>query len=416
MTTQLLDVYYHHIYAGQLSQQASGKLSFHYDAAYRAHPDAIAFSMSLPLDAEGFTEDAVKAYFSGLLPDETIREYIAGAFGVSEKNAFALLKAIGGECAGALSFYPTGQKPFFEKHAAAHLDLLTQDQLSDILKRLQKRPLLAGEDGYRLSLAGAQNKLAVGFIDNQIKLIKNGAPTTHILKPLIARVSDSVHNEFFCMKLARIMGIDTPEVFMYHHQNIPYYLVTRYDRHRSKDGSVMRVHQEDFCQALSIPAEMKYEREGGPSIAQCQALITTHSKQPALDMHKFMMMVQFNYLIGNNDAHGKNFSFLYKDKKPVLAPAYDLLSTAIYPELSRKMAMKIGGKYNPEDVFQRHWHQIIPNTQAAHKAFDKNYKIFGETLLKSARSLKEKLKDTVFYSPIYTDIENIIEQRIAQKC
>jgi serine/threonine-protein kinase HipA len=227
--------------------------------------------------------------------------------------------------------------------------------LDEIFEHLKRRPLFAGEMGIRLSLAGAQDKLAVRMIGDKLALMRGGAPTTHILKTLIAGregIIDSVHNEIFCLMLAERCGIPAPRAQMRYTTSEPYLLVERYDR-KWQGENVVRLHQEDFCQALSVPPENKYEREGGPGISACLDEIQKDSVQPIADRIAFLNTVIFNYLIGNSDAHGKNFSFLHEQGKPCLAPSYDLLSTAVYPDLSNKMAMKIGSRYEPRDIHLR---------------------------------------------------------------
>jgi serine/threonine-protein kinase HipA len=319
------------------------------------------------------------------------------------------LREVGGECAGALALYPAG-----EQSTAAHTDdaeILDDARLSEILSLIKRRPMLAGDNGYRLSLAGAQDKLAVGFSDGKITLLKGGQPTTHILKPVIDRIADSVHNELFCMRLAGQVGIDVPFADIHFVNETPYYLVARYDRTVQPEGSVMRIHQEDFCQALGVLPELKYEREGGPSIARCQSVITQYVAQPAADQIKLLEMVIFNYLIGNADAHGKNFSLLYRGTKPELAPAYDLLSTAVYSELSEKMAMKIGSKYKPNEVMLRHWHSLVPDTKASKAALNRQLKIVSTRAVEEALALKKVLHDQGITSPIFDSISKIVEMR-----
>ncbi|MCH2037839.1 MAG: HipA domain-containing protein, partial [Rickettsiales bacterium] len=171
------------------------------------------------------------------------------------------------------------------------------------------------------------------------------------------------------------------------------------------------IHQEDFCQALGIAPEIKYEREGGPNIAACQDVIAKHAARPAANQIKLLNILIFNYLVGNADAHGKNFSLLYKGKKPELAPAYDLLSTAIYPDLSEKMAMKIGGKYKPKDVFLRHFHRLVPDTKAAQSAMNRQIKTMTEKMMDAAPSLKESLINDGLASDVFDEIIATIEER-----
>ena len=213
------------------------------------------------------------------------------------------------------------------------------------------------------------------------------------------------------MKLAKSMGIDVPETSLHFVYDVPYYLVERYDRKVAEDGSIIRIHQEDFCQALGMPPEIKYEREGGPSIAACQNIILNYTAKAAIEQIKYFNMIIFNYLIGNADAHGKNFSLLYRENKPQLAPAYDLLSTAVYPDLSEKMAMKIGGKYKPREVCLRHFHKLVPDTKAARSAIDKQVKEMSDKIVDAAHKVKADLEAEGLTSEIFAAIIKIIEER-----
>ncbi|WP_273721605.1 MULTISPECIES: type II toxin-antitoxin system HipA family toxin [unclassified Bartonella] len=408
--TRILDVYLHTKLIGQLHQKISGELMFLYDKDY-VQQDLQSLSVALPLRFKAYRGQAVTAFFSGLLPDENVRQRLANYLGLSEQNAFALLRAVGGDCAGALSLYPQGQVPYSPTNDT---ETLNDDQLKEIFECIKCRPMLAGNDGYRLSLAGAQDKLAVGFKDNRVQLIKGGAPTTHILKPLIEHIHDSAHNELFCMKLAKRVGIDVPEIHLYFVHKTPYCLIRRYDRHITADGTVLRIHQEDFCQALSVVPELKYEREGGPTISACQAMIARYTLQPAVDQIHFLNRIIFNFLIGNADAHGKNFSLLYKQKKPELAPAYDLLSTAIYPNLSQKMAMKIGGKYMPEKTYLRHFYKMVADTKAAQLSLEKQIKRMIGAINDEAIKLKKELERQNLNSEVFSAIIDIIQKRSQQ--
>lgn len=406
--SKILDIYLHNKLVGKLRQDSADDLSFVYDPLYLAEGKA-ALSLSLPLQFDVFKGRVVKAFFSGLLPEGFIRYKLARYLGLSEKNSFALLKAIGGECAGAVSCYPAGEGPI--EYANEDIDILDDIKLKEILELVKHRPLLVGEDKMRLSLAGAQSKLAVGFKDSKIFLIKDTRPTTHILKPLIEEVTDSVYNELFCMRLAKTVGIQTAWADIYMLSHTPCYIVERYDRVKTADGSIMRLHQEDFCQVLGILPEIKYECEGGPNLAQCQNTISTHSAHPAADQIHLLNRIIFNYLIGNADAHGKNFSLLYKRQKPELAPAYDLLSTAVHPHLSEKMAMKIGGKYKPNEVFMRHWHKIVADTKSAKRNLEKQLLLLSHKTLEQAYALKDNFEKSGINSPIFAKICKLIETR-----
>mgnify|MGYP003641007701 CR=1 FL=1 len=408
MTLKVLDVYLNNAFTGKLIQNDSGVLSFEYDAEYIQTKQA-AISVSLPLSVDEYKGDMVKAFFSGLLPEETIREKIAKYLGVSEKNPFALLKAIGGECAGALSLVPEGE--VLTSESLDDIQVLNDQELIDLLDLIKRRPMLAGEEKIRLSLAGAQNKLAVSYKDNTVSLVGGAMPTTHILKPMIEHVDDSVHNEYFCMKLAKMVGLSVPDVYLHFAGDTPCYLIERYDRVQNEDGHTVRIHQEDFCQVLGILPEVKYEREGGPNLKTCFELINRYSSKPAVDQIRMLQVTIFNYLIGNVDAHGKNFSFLYTGQKPELSPAYDLLSTAIYPDLSNKMAMKIGGRYKADELCLRHWHRLVPDTKAAESNLEKQLLTLSEKCLEHSTTLKGNLEGRGLSSNVFDSICEVIQKR-----
>lgn len=405
--SRILDVYLCDDLAGTLVQENGGDLEFSYDPHFLKNAKH-GISLSLPLSQDVYVGGAVKAFFSGLLPEEAVRQRLAKNLGVSGKNTFSLLEIVGGDCAGALALYPHDQKP---PEDVGEIENLDNKRLKEILDLIKRRPMLAGDDGYRLSLAGAQYKLAVGLDKGKIQLVKGGAPTTHILKPIIEHVKDSAHNEFFCMKLAERMGIDVPQATLHFVDDTPYYLVERYDRSIGPNGEISRIHQEDFCQALGIAPEIKYEREGGPTISDCQDVIINHAARPALDQIKLLNIIIFNYLIGNSDAHGKNFSLIYKESKPELAPAYDLLSTAIYEDLSDKMAMKIGGKYKPREIYLHHFYRLVSDTKAAQSAINKQVQSMAEKIVTTANALKTELELEGLTSDIYGLIISVIKER-----
>ena len=272
-----------------------------------------------------------------------------------------MLERIGGECAGAVTFMPAGQVLTERNYSYRKL---SAEELASILKELPKRPLLAGEEGIRLSLAGAQDKVAVRMEHGEVYLPLGGAPSSHILKPAVERFEGIVFNEALCMKLAAEAGLPVASVETMKVKGIDYLIVERYDRIH-KEGQDMepvveRLHQEDFCQARGAVSERKYQKEGGPSLKQCFGLLREVSSAPVIDLTRLLEAVIYNYLVGNNDAHGKNFSLLYhgagtETQEIRLAPLYDIVSTVYYPELSRDMAMKIGGEYSSEKVTARNF-------------------------------------------------------------
>lgn len=352
-----LDVYLNADLAGLLEQDDGGSLAFRYHPDWLAAPGAVPLSASLPLHPEAFRRRECRPFFAGLLPEEGQRRQIARAVGVSERNDFALLEKIGGECAGAVSLMPPGERP--PDIADRIYQPLTPDELADKLAALPKRPLLAGEAGVRLSLAGAQSKLAVAIQDGNCLLPLHGAPSTHILKPPSPFFGHLAENEWFCLRLAAAIGLDVAAASLGGSEGARFLMVQRYDRRRREDGTVERLHQEDFCQALGIPPEMKYQQEGGAGLRQCFELVRAVSAAPAVDVLRLFDAVVFNFLIGNGDAHGKNFSLLHADGRTRLAPLYDLVCTQVYPDLDTRLAMKIGHERDPERVSREDWRRCI---------------------------------------------------------
>jgi len=366
-----LDVYLHSDLVGHLVQDAGGRMVFDYAESWLNKPGATPLSQSLPLRTRRFNRNECRGYFAGILPEEPKREIIARNLGISARNDYAMLERIGGECAGAVTFVPAGQVLPERNYSYRKL---SAEELAAILQELPKRPLLAGDEGIRLSLAGAQDKVAVRIEQGEVYLALGGAPSTHILKPAVERFEGVVFNEALCMKLAAEAGLPAAAVETMKLNGIDCLIVERYDRIYKKgpeaEPTIERLHQEDFCQAQGMVSEHKYQKEGGPSLKQCFGLLREVSSTPVIDLMRLLEAVIYNYLVGNNDAHGKNFSLLYQsigteNPETRLAPLYDIVSTIYYPELSRDMAMKIGGEYSSENVTARNFEQLAEETGLA---------------------------------------------------
>ena len=399
-----LDVYIGDDITGQLVQDDGGQMSFTYAEGWRNKPGAVPLSQSLPLRAEPFKGKECRGFFGGLLPEEAKREIIARNLGISARNDYAMLERIGGECAGAVTFVPAGGA-LPEKNYDYRK--LSDNELAGILRELPKRPLLAGDKGVRLSLAGAQDKVAVRIEGGEISLPLGGAPSTHILKPAVERFDGVVFNEALCMNLAAASGLPAAGVETRTIDGIDFLVVERYDRHHSKSAddnpTLERLHQEDFCQALGFLSEMKYQMEGGPSLKQCFALLRDVSSTPVIDLARLLDAVIFNYLAGNNDAHGKNYSLLYKPlekggRETMLSPLYDIVSTVYYPDLSRDMAMKIGKEYSSENVTAKDFEQLAEEAG------------LGKALV---RRRVPELADTVIASLAKVQIANATAEKVA---
>lgn len=352
--TRTLSVWWDGVVVGALQVNQHGQMRFTYASGWLADASRPAISFSLAKQEQPFTQRQCRPFFAGLLPEEAQRDVIAGALGISRGNDFAFLEALGGDVAGALSLWPEGEVPPTPEPTGTPRPL-SDDELVDLLDTLPKRPLLAGREGLRLSLAGAQTKLPVVLVDDRVALPAPGQPTTHILKPAIERFPHTTENEALVMTLAAAVGLPVAPVTSRSVKGRPYLLVARYDRRFDANGQAHRLHQEDFCQALGIVPERKYAAEGGPTFKTGFDLLRRATTVPAVAVLAFLDAAIFNLIVGNADAHGKNFSLLYKTSGVSLAPFYDLLSTVAYPDLSPNLAMKIARRATLEEVGQVTW-------------------------------------------------------------
>jgi len=395
MNKKQLSVRLHGIQVGILEQTLSGELCFCYD---NSATQALSFSM--PLHQQPYHKKHCDAFFGGLLPEsESTKKIIGKKYGISPNNIFSMLREIGHDCAGAVSFHPLEEPQFEQSATPLSGRILSEDELYQHILELPKKPLFLGLDDLRLSLAGVQDKAAVCLIDNQIALPTNGCPTTHILKPAVPGYEAIVENEYLCLEIASQMGLTIPHKEIRRVKNISFLLIERYDRH-IQNNLIMRIHQEDFCQALGILSQRKYQNEGGPGFRECFDLLNNIS-QPAVGRTRLASAMVFNFLIGNMDAHGKNFSLIYPEaSQSSLAPFYDILCTAIYPELSTKLAMKIGNSYQPVEVRPRDWEKECQKIGYSYPALRKLIQTQGEAIIKALTAnhefYVEMTKNTLF--------------------
>jgi len=393
---ELLDVYLNQDLAGQL-EEGRGKLSFTYRQTWLDSKRFIPLSVTMGPQRDPYPDEVTRPFFENLLPEGEIRGAIAKLKQVSEKNTFGLLGEIGGDCAGAISLSPRGEKP----RPNAGYEVLPDERLAEVLAGMAKRPLLVFEDELRLSLAGAQNKLPLHYDGKQLSLPRGSAPSSHILKPG-GGFGHMPANEHFCMRLADALGLPVPASLILRKPE-SLYLVERYDRARAPDGRLTRIHQIDFCQALNLPSQKKYEYEGGPSLALCFEVIKKFSSQPAKDRLNLISWTIFNYLVGNADAHAKNLSLLITREGVALAPFYDLVSTAAYRELTGKLALKIGGENRPDWIQKRHWDGLA-------EISDTNPRIVWLQIEKLASVIADRARDTAGALGLEKDESAVIEK------
>ena len=362
--TRTLSVWWEGAIAGTLRVNQHGKMRFAYTPAWLADESRPPISFSLPKRQQPFSVRECRPFFAGLLPEESQRDAIAGNLGISVGNDFAFLEALGGDVAGALSLWPEGEPPPMGDPGERPRPL-DDEELAELLERLPTRPLLAGEEGLRLSLAGAQSKVPVVLVDGRVALPAPGQPTTHILKPPIARFPHTTENEALVMTLAAAIGLPVAPVEARSAAMHPHLLVTRYDRRVDVRGQAHRLHQEDFCQALGIPPEQKYALEGGPTFKRSFKLLREAATLPAVAVLALLDAAIFNVIAGNADAHGKNFSLLYQSGTVSLAPLYDLLCTVAYPDLSPRFAMRIGRSATLEEIGPETWPAFARDAELA---------------------------------------------------
>ena len=403
-----LDVYLNEHLAGRLREE-KGQLFFTYDKAWLESEQFIPLSVTMPRQAEEFPDEVARAFFDNLLPEGDIRAAIAKLKRVSERNTFGLLEEIGGDCAGAISLWPEGEKPRKNEGYTA----ISDERLNKVLADMQKRPLLVIEDELRLSLAGAQNKLPVYYDGAQLSLPRGSAPSSHILKPGSPGFAHMPANEHFCMRLAAALQLPVP-VSAILRKPSPLYLVQRYDRITAPDGALSRIHQIDFCQALNLPSGKKYEKEGGASLSACFDVIATYSAQPAKDRLHLISWVIFNFLVGNADAHAKNLSLLITSEGISIAPFYDLISTAAYPDLTLNLALKVGGENRPEWMQERHWEAFAGISGANPRIVWKTMAELSTAITRKARELRADLGFENDEHNILEKVCSLVEARASQ--
>ena len=297
---------------------------FQYTPFWLAYDKRFALAPVFELRVEEFVDGsdtrAVQWYFDNLLPEEQLRSVLAKEADIAEADAFGLLGYYGGESAGSLvlsSGATSSEKGWLE---------LPLEKLNDRIANLP-RATLNQSAPKRMSLAGAQHKMVVGCRDGNLYEPLPGTASTHILKPdsPSAHYPHSAINEFFCMSLAQRVGLDVPDVQLMYVPS-PVYLVNRFDRVTHRDGEVQRLHIIDSCQLLNKSRAFKYDKATVDTLAQAVEM----SSRKAADRMRLFDWLVFNFLIGNGDNHLKNLSFHVDHDGVRLAPAYDLLCTAVY--------------------------------------------------------------------------------------
>lgn len=351
---------------GQLRLARSGAISFTYDPDWLAWQHAMPISLSLPLREEAYHGGPVIAYLENLLPDnQAIRERVAAKVRAEGTDAWHILEKIGRDCVGALQFVASEMpdKPILQGEP------VNDAQIAAMLRNLASAPLgLDAEDDFRISIAGAQEKTALLRHDGKWLRPTGLTPTTHILKTQIGELpsginlSDSVENEYFCMNFCRRMGAEVAEVEIADFEDVRSLVVTRFDRQWTGAGRLLRLPQEDFCQALGVPPSRKYQTDGGPSFSDGIALLEG-GDIPELDRRAFFRAQALFWLLGATDGHAKNFSIALRPGGFRMTPLYDVLSAQKAADDGQirqnrmRLAMAIDGHYRVNEIVPRHFLQ-----------------------------------------------------------
>lgn len=366
-----LNVFLNSRHVGELRRETTGAIDFQYGRDWLDWRGTFPVSLSLPLREDRYIGAPVINVFDNLLPDsDVIRKRVAERVGADGTDAFSLLTALGHDCVGALQFLPDGIDP--GPAGDANGKQVSDDEVADIIRNLAASPLGVGEDeDFRISIAGAQEKTALLRKDGRWFKPAGTSATTHILKPQIGQLpngvdlSNSVENEYLCLKLLEAFGVSAAQVEIADFGERRTLIVERFDRLWTKDGRLLRLPQEDTCQALSIPPTKKYQSDGGPGMREIINLLKG-SDTPEADIATFMRANIIFWLMGATDGHAKNFSiFISPGGRFRMTPLYDVLTAQPSlddGQISRrkfKLAMSVGANrhYAIHDIVPRHFLQ-----------------------------------------------------------
>lgn len=399
--------------------QKDGRSRLTYESAWQQTRGAFPVSLSMPLAANEHSAP-VDAYLWGLLPDNPrILEAWGKTYQVSSRNAFRILQHVGEDCPGALQLCSEARLPAVLSPDPAEVEWLDE---ADIERRiaLLKRDHAAWNDQRsetQFSLAGAQPKTALYWNGARWAIPNGRAATTHILKPGIPGLNGSIENEYFCLELARAVGLPVASTHVQRFGTEAAIVVERYDRVLRTDGSVLRIHQEDLCQAMGLEPGRKYQNDGGPSPVQVVQLLRQNSIDPVADVATFIRALIFNWLILGTDAHAKNYALLFDRGAEVrLAPLYDVASALPYRQLDQrriKLAMKIGGKYRVREIGRHQWQKLAREVNVPEDWVFQEIAGMVRRLPRDVRELAEHCAGEGLLDPVLTQLETLLVERVS---
>ena len=402
---------------GRVRQGDNGKLSFVYDEQWRNSETSYPLSLSMPLALSEHPHDKIDGFLWGLLPDnEGTLNRLGRDHHVSPRSAFALISAVGEDCAGAEQFIRPERLDALNAFALADIQWLTEKEIAERL-RILRGNYAAGRlprDEGQFSLAGAQPKTAFLFEGGKWGVPSGRIPTTRILKPPTGEFEGHAENEHYCLQLARALRLTVPDSQILTFEGQITIVVDRYDRIQI-DGIWHRVHQEDMCQGLGFPPTKKYQNEGGPSVADIVGLLRDYSRTPAADVQTFVEALAFNWLIAGTDGHSKNYSVLIGAGGNVrLAPLYDLASILPYADKGlhkAKLAMKLGGEYLIREIRLYHWKKMAKELRLDTDQLVQRVDSFAEQLPELANKIHQQLEKEGLKHHILTRLTETITER-----
>lgn len=420
-----LSVFLNGRYVGRLNQESSGAIDFQYATTWLEWEHALPISLSLPLREDRFIGAPVIAVFDNLLPDnDVIRRRMAERVHARGTDAYSLLAVIGRDCVGALQFLPEGDNPDAPGHISGKL--IDEENIARILGDLESTPLGLGEDeDFRISLAGAQEKTALLFWNGKWYKPLGSTATTHILKPQIGHLpngidlSYSVENEYLCLKLTQALGLPSASISMVDFGKQRALVAERFDRLWTQDQRLLRLPQEDCCQALSIPPALKYEADGGPGIVKILDLLKG-SDTPGIDREMFIKSQVVFWMLAATDGHAKNFSVsLSPGGRFHMTPLYDVVSAQPSFDVGQirknkmKLAMAIGDNrhYVIDSIAPRHFIQTANKAGLGQNVVKKVFYEILEIAQKGVMTVLEELPPN-FPQEIAMSITNGLYRRL----
>ena len=374
----------------------------------------------MPLAGADHGHKPVEAFLWGLLPDnDNVLNRWAQRFQVSARNPFALISNVGEDCAGAVQFVRPERIQNTTGDGPSEIEWLEEAGIAERLRTLRADHAAwrIPRDTGQFSLAGAQPKTALLFEDGRWGVPSGRTPTTHILKPPTGDYDGHAENAHVCMHLASELGLITADSRVMRFEDEVAIVIERYDRQQNDDG-IVRVHQEDMCQALAILPTIKYENQGGPGVRPIVELIRTFSGNPDEDVQRFIDAVAFNWIIGGTDAHAKNYSMLIgAEGRARLAPLYDVASILPYDfDLQRiKLAMKIGGEYRLRDIGLRQWQKLSADLKTDGEHFVQRINEMATALPDALPTIRQAAEADGLDHPLIERLSTMLTER-ARRC